>query len=235
MIWSCCEPLEPRHGPELFEASRDRAVWRWLLGSVPSRERFDQWLQHALEEADGRREVPFATLDRASGRAIGTTRYLALRPEHRGLEIGGTWLTPSAWGTGANIEAKLLMLEHALERLGCLRVEFKADARNTRSRASLAALPAHFEGIRRHHIVVPYGSGVRDSAYYSVIRPEWSAVQANLTRRLQSRSVSAAADRLPHERAHCRSLPRVSPSIAITTRSRLEPGDLAAIVRLERP
>ena len=128
---------------------------------MPSRERFDQWLQHALEEADGRREVPFATLDRASGRAIGTTRYLALRPEHRGLEIGGTWLTPSAWGTGANIEAKLLMLEHALQRLGCLRVEFKADARNTRSRASLAALPAHFEGIRRHHMVVPYGSGVR--------------------------------------------------------------------------
>ena len=82
-------------------------------------------------------------------RVVGSTRYLALRPEHRSVEIGWTWLTPEAWGTGANVEAKLLMLEHAFERLGCLRVELKTDARNERSRGAMAALPAQFEGVHR--------------------------------------------------------------------------------------
>ncbi len=184
------EPLEQRHEPDLFRASRDPEVWRWYLGSVPGRERLGDWLGQARDAADERREVPFATIERASGRAIGTTRYMALRPDHRGLEIGGTWLAPPAWRTGANIEAKLLMLEHAFERLGCVRVEFKADARNERSRAALAALPARFEGTFRHHMIVPYGDGLRDSSYYSIIANEWPAVRANLTRRLDSHTGS---------------------------------------------
>ena len=130
-------------------------------------------------------EGPFATLDATSGRALGSTRYLAIRPEHRGLEIGWTWLARPAWRTGANIEAKLLMLEHAFERLDCLRVEFKTDARNERSRAALGALPAHFEGIHRHHMIQPYG--IRDSAYFSVIAGEWPAVRENLARRLAAK------------------------------------------------
>ncbi len=184
------EPLERRHAQELFDASRDPRVWRWYLGAVPDREQFDSWLEQALENAAAGQEVPLATLDRATGRVIGTTRYTALRPEHRSLEIGGTWLHPSAWRTGANIEAKLLMLEHLIERLGCRRVEFKADARNQRSRAALAALPAQFEGVLRHHMLVPYDDGIRDSAYYSIISEDWPSVRANLTRRLQSRSQS---------------------------------------------
>ena len=125
----------------------------------------------------------FATIDRASGRPIGSTRYLNLREEHRGLEIGWTWLTPSRWRTGANVEAKLLMLEHAFGALGCMRVELKTDARNERSRAAMAALPARFEGIFRKHMLMP-GVGVRDSAYYSVIDDDWPEVRANLERRL---------------------------------------------------
>jgi RimJ/RimL family protein N-acetyltransferase len=113
---------------------------------------------------------------------VGSSRYLSLRPEHRGLEVGWTWLTPGAWRTGANVEAKLLMLEHAFERLDCLRVEFKTDARNERSRAALAALPAEFEGVFRRHMVMPYG--LRDSAYYSVVADDWPAVRDNLTARL---------------------------------------------------
>jgi RimJ/RimL family protein N-acetyltransferase len=113
----------------------------------------------------------------------GSTRFMVLRPEHRGLEIGWTWLTPSAWRTGANAEAKLLMMEHAFERLGCARVELKTDARNARSRGAMSALPAQFEGIFRKHRLLSNGS-YRDSAWFSVIDDEWPAVRANLKRRL---------------------------------------------------
>jgi RimJ/RimL family protein N-acetyltransferase len=187
------EPLEQRHAQELFDASRDPRVWRWYLGEVPEREQFDHWLEQALVKAAAGHEVPLATLGRATGRVIGTTRYTALRPEHRSLEIGGTWLNPSTWRTGANIEAKLLMLAHVFERLHCQRIEFKADARNQRSRAALAALPAQFEGILRRHMLVPYDDGIRDSAYYSITAPEWPGVRANLTRRLAARQPSTGA------------------------------------------
>ena len=120
-------------------------------------------------------------------RAIGSTRYLALRPEHRGVEIGWTWLEPAAWGTGANVEAKLLLLEHAFERLGCLRVEFKTDARNERARAALAALPAELEGVFRKHMLVRGGER-RDSAWYAVIDDDWPHVKDVLERRLQAKS-----------------------------------------------
>jgi N-acetyltransferase len=115
-----------------------------------------------------------------SGRAIGSSRYPSVRPADRALEVGWTWLAPSAWGTGANVEAKLPMLERAFEDLGCARVEFKTDARNKRSRAAIAA---RFEGIMRNHKFTP-AVGLRDSAYYSVIDAEWPAVRASLRRRL---------------------------------------------------
>ena len=179
------EPLDHRHVDDLFEASRDPEVWRWMPMPQPSREQIARIVDIALADAAAGREGAFATVERASGRAIGSTRYLALRPEHRGLEVGWTWLARSAWGSGANIEAKLLMLDHAFGELDCLRVEFKTDARNERSRAALEALPARFEGIFRRHMLVP--DGVRDSAYYSVIAEEWAEVRANLERRLSGR------------------------------------------------
>ena len=117
---------------------------------------------------------------------MGSTRYLNLRPEHRGLEIGWTWISPSAWSTGANVEAKLLMLEHAFERLGCMRVEFQTNARNERSRNALEALPARFEGVFRKHKIVR-GGEIRDTAYYSIVDDEWPEVEANLRRRLARR------------------------------------------------
>jgi len=176
------EPLDPRHEADLFAASRDAEVWRWLGGTLPTAEGLRGWLEQSLSEAAAGREGPFATVQRATGRAVGSTRYLALRPEHRGVEIGWTWLGPDAWRTGINVEAKLLMLDHAFAGLGCMRVEFKTDARNERSRAALAALPAQFEGIFRRHMVLP--SGVRDSAYYSVIADDWPRVRENLDRRV---------------------------------------------------
>jgi RimJ/RimL family protein N-acetyltransferase len=181
------EPLGPEHGDDLWEASRDPAIWRWLPIDQPAdRGAFGLWLAEALAERDAGTQVPFAVVDRRTGSAIGSTRFLTLRPEHRGLEIGWTWNATSAWGSGANAEAKLLLLRHAFETLGCMRVEFKTDALNERSRAALEALPARFEGIFVKHMLVR-GSALRDSAYYAITDDEWPAVRANLERRLDAR------------------------------------------------
>ena len=180
------EPLRAEHADELWEAAQPAEIWKWLAHVGSSREYFDRWMEFSLAEMEAGTAGPFATRKQDGGRLIGSSRYLNVRPADRVVEIGWTWLTPSAWKTGANIEAKLLMLEHAFETLGCVRVEFKTDARNERSRSALAALPAQFEGILRRHMIMP-DVGQRDSAYYSIIEEEWPEVRANLQRRLDSR------------------------------------------------
>jgi RimJ/RimL family protein N-acetyltransferase len=178
------EPLGEEHADELWQTAQAPEIWGWLAHIGSSREYFDRWLEMSLAAAEDEREGVFATRDRRTGSIVGSTRYLNVRSADRVVEIGWTWLNPSAWGSGANVEAKLLMMEHAFETLGCVRVEFKTDARNERSRTALAALPAQFEGILRKHMTVP-DIGVRDSAYYSVIDDEWPNVRANLQRRLR--------------------------------------------------
>jgi N-acetyltransferase len=177
------DPLDARHREGLFAASQHPDIWTWTIPRGKSPEHFQSWFQDTLAAGEAGTVCVFAILDRASGLPLGSTGYHELRESHRGLEIGGTWLEPSAWRTGVNIEAKLLMLEHAFERLGCMRVEFKTDSRNERSRAALAALPARFEGIFRRHMIIE-DVGVRDSAYYSVVEDEWPVVRDNLKRRL---------------------------------------------------
>ena len=179
------EPLAPRHEEGLYESARDMD-WSWMfVDASRSRDAFRRWFEAALATGESGVEVPFATLDAETGEPIGSTRFLALRPEHRGLEIGWTWIRRSRWDSGANVEAKLLQLEHAFERHGCMRVEFKTDARNERSRRALAALPAQFEGVfRKHMLVGDDRDRLRDSAYYSITDDEWPEVKANLRRRL---------------------------------------------------
>jgi N-acetyltransferase len=177
------EPLARHHEQNLFEAAQDERIWRWMpYDASASPEKFHAWLEDALAASESGTEAAFATVDAGTGDPVGSTRYLALRPEHRVLEIGWTWLAPAYWQTGANVEAKMLMLEHAFENLGSLRVELKTDSRNERSRAALAALPAQFEGIFRKHMLVRGGQR-RDSAYYSIIDDEWPEVRENLERR----------------------------------------------------
>jgi RimJ/RimL family protein N-acetyltransferase len=176
------EPLRAEHAEELWAAAQAREIWDWLA-HLNVRERFDVWMRLTLEAVEAGTEGPFTTREAETGRAIGSSRFLNVRPVDRVVEIGWTWLHPSAWRTGANVEAKLLMMRHAFETLGCVRVEFKTDVRNERSRAALAALPAQFEGVLRNHMIVP-DVGQRDSAYYSVIDSEWPDVEANLERRL---------------------------------------------------
>jgi N-acetyltransferase len=141
---------------------------------------FDSWFDDALAASD---EVPFAVT--VGRHEVGSTRYLNHAPEHARVEIGWTWLRRSEWGTGANVETKLLLLEHAFERRGMRRVEFKTDARNERTRGSLLALGAQFEGIARKHMQLP--SGPRDSAWYAITDDDWPSVKQNLVARVDAK------------------------------------------------
>jgi N-acetyltransferase len=184
------EPLAERHVTDLRAAASDPSVSQWLPVPLHEERWFSWWLEDARSAREARREVTFATVRRSDGVAVGSTRFLELRERDRSVEIGWTWLAPEAWGGGFNVEAKLLMLAQAFEQAGCIRVELKTDARNARSRAALAALPAQFEGIHRQHRVLLDGS-YRDSAWYSVIDGEWPDVRANLERRLAARRATA--------------------------------------------
>jgi RimJ/RimL family protein N-acetyltransferase len=185
------EPVQPEHEKAFWDAAQDPDVWPLMsLDASRDPDSFARWWQHLRDEFTAGAEVPFATVSRDSGHVIGSTRYFTLRPEHRGVEIGHTWLRSEHWQTGANVEAKLLMLEHAFERCGCMRVEFKTDSRNERSRRALEALPAHFEGVFRKHMLVR-GGELRDSAYYAIVDDDWPQVKANLERRLVAKRAAS--------------------------------------------
>ena len=179
------EPLREEHIDALWEAGRDERIWQWFPIAPGDEAAFRRYHADLCAAAERGESASFATLAAADGTPVGSTSFLALRPEHRGLEIGSTWLTPRLWGSGANTEAKYLQLRHAFEALGCMRVELKTDARNERSRRALEALGAQFEGIHRKHMLRHYG--VRDSAWYSVVDDEWPAVKARLEERLATK------------------------------------------------
>jgi RimJ/RimL family protein N-acetyltransferase len=187
------EPLAAGHRNGLWRiAAADPPVWNYMTARLgDDRATFDRWFDDALAEAAAGQSVPFATTDAASGEPLGSSRFMTLRPEHRSVEIGHTWLVSSAWGTGANVEAKYLMLRRAIEEAGCLRVEFKTDAANERSCAALAALPARFEGVHRKHMLVRGGER-RDSAWFSVIDDDWPEVRPALERRIDAKVAARA-------------------------------------------
>ena len=177
------EPLVEGHREPLRPVAAHSEIWQWIDRRVTeSDEGFDQWFDGRLLARKLGEEFGYATLGSA-GEPLGSSSFLAPRPIHDGVEIGWTWLTPSAWRSGANVEAKLLMLDFAFEQLGCMRVELKTDARNERSRGAMEALPAKFEGILRKHMLMPV-TGVRDSAYFSIVDDEWPSVRQNLEQRL---------------------------------------------------
>jgi RimJ/RimL family protein N-acetyltransferase len=177
------EPLVEEHREPLRSVAGYPEIWEWIDRRVTETEEgFETWFDGRLLARKMGEESTFATLS-AGGDPLGSSSYLAPRPIHDGVEIGWTWLTPAAWRSGANVEAKLLMFGFAFEELGCMRVELKTDARNERSRGAMEALPAKFEGIFRKHMRMPV-TGVRDSAYFSVVDDEWPSVRQNLEARL---------------------------------------------------
>jgi N-acetyltransferase len=177
------EPLGLAHLPGLVTAGADPATWTWMHAPLADEPSMRAWVEDALRARDAGAEVPFATVDAATGQILGSTRFMAIAPAHRRLEIGWTWLAPAAHGTGANGEAKYLLLEHAFGALGAMRVEFKTDALNVRSRAALAGIGATFEGVFRRHQLTASGR-VRDSAWYAITDEDWPAVRERLLARL---------------------------------------------------
>jgi N-acetyltransferase len=177
------EPLGLEHVPRLAEVALDPAIWQWTLARPASETDVRTWVEAALAGREAGTELPFVTLDAATSQPIGSSRYMNIVLEHRRLEIGWTWVAPAWQRTGANREAKLLMLGHAFDALGCRRVEFKTDSLNEPSRTALLGIGAQFEGIFRNHMVMP-GGRMRHSAWYSVIDEEWPVVGAGLERSL---------------------------------------------------
>jgi RimJ/RimL family protein N-acetyltransferase len=177
------EPLAASHLGDLAAVAFEPSLWRWTTARPTDIAGLEAWLDAALRNAAAGTEVPFATIDRASGRAIGSSRFMSIAPEHRRLEIGWTWLATAWHGRGANREAKYLQLRHAFEALGANRVEFKTDSLNEKANPALLAIGATFEGTFRNHMVMPDGR-LRHSNYYSVIADDWPRVREALERRL---------------------------------------------------
>jgi RimJ/RimL family protein N-acetyltransferase len=173
------EPLAERHFEDLARVAIDAAVWRWTTGRPMDEAGLRTWLDDALANAASGAEMPFATVELETGRAVGSSRFMSIAPAHRRLEIGWTWIGRSYQRTGINREAKLLQLTHAFEALDAERVEFKTHARNEASRAALLGIGATFEGVLRHHMIMPDGSN-RDSAYFGILASEWPGVRARL-------------------------------------------------------
>jgi RimJ/RimL family protein N-acetyltransferase len=177
------EPLSIDHLDGLAEVAYDPSVWRWTIARPTDIDGLRAWMSTALSHLDDGSEMPFATVEVASGRPIGSTRFMSIVSEHRRLEIGWTWVAPAWQGKGANQEAKYLQLRHAFEDLGANRVEFKTDSRNEKANPALLAIGATFEGTFRNHMVMPDGP-LRHSNYYSVIAEEWPDRKAKLEARI---------------------------------------------------
>ena len=177
------EPLSMDHFEGLVEIGLEPELWRWIGFPVRTRDDLQKYVEDALRDREAGRAMPFATVLQASGRPIGSTRYGNVDLFNRRVEIGWTWVARPWQRSAVNTEAKLLLLEHAFERLGCNRVEFKTDSLNEQSRNALRGIGAVEEGVLRNHMVTESGR-LRHSVYFSVIVSEWPAVRERLEARL---------------------------------------------------
>lgn len=172
-------PMQVSHTDGLYEAGRSPEIWTYMRLPVASREDMTRFVTLALHEQEAGREIPFVIRERASGKIVGSTRFLDIRPADRGVEIGWTWMSPAVWRTPLNTECKYLLLRHCFETLGLIRVQLKTDARNVRAQRAIERLGAVREGVLRHQFIMPDGY-LRDSVYYSILAEEWPGVRARL-------------------------------------------------------
>jgi RimJ/RimL family protein N-acetyltransferase len=186
------EPLSLEHLPGLISIGLDADIWRWMPVAIQTPGDMRTYIETALEGRESGREMPFATIEVATGRVIGGTRYLNIEPAHRRLEIGYTWLAPAWQRTAANTEQKLLMLGHAFNDLGALRVEFKTDSLNEKSRTALLGIGATEEGTMRNHMITQ-GGRRRHSVYFSVVEEDWPQVRQHLEARIARIQAASAA------------------------------------------
>jgi RimJ/RimL family protein N-acetyltransferase len=180
------EPLSMLHYEQLCEVGLDEDLWRISPDQIVTPDDLKRYLETALAEQNRGVSLPFATIEKSTNRAIGSTRFGNLAPKDRRTEIGWTWIGRDWQRTYVNTEAKLLMLTHAFETWECIRVEFKTDVLNERSRNAILRLGATQEGIFRQHIICQSGR-LRDSVYFSILDSEWQTVKANLEAKLRQK------------------------------------------------
>ena len=174
------EPMTEAHAPALAEIGIGQPFWDFMVyGQINTRNDMRNWVLDILARAEKGTDLPFTVIHLASGRVAGATRYLNIMPNDRGLEIGGTWYGPEFQRTAVNTECKYLLLQHAFETLGCIRVQLKTDSRNERSQRAIERLGAVKEGVLRNHMILPDGY-YRHSVYYSILDTEWPAVKQRL-------------------------------------------------------
>jgi RimJ/RimL family protein N-acetyltransferase len=174
------EPLSEAHVPGLTAVGSDDRIWRLMLyGKICNEADMRAWVLDMLSRQVAGTDLPFAVVHLASGRLAGATRFMEMRPEHKGLEIGGTWYGLEFQHTAVNTECKYLLLKYAFETLGCVRVQLKADARNERSIRAIERIGAVREGILRNHYILQDGK-LRDSAYFSILDREWPGAKLRL-------------------------------------------------------
>lgn len=171
------------HHEPLIAAAGDGELWNSTVTIVPTRAEMDDYIKAALAAQAQGSELPFVVIRKSSSEVVGTTRFYYLQPQQRSAAIGYTWLSAGAQRTAVNTEAKLLLLTHAFEHWGCIRVELVTDVLNQQSRAAILRLGAQQEGILRNHMIMP-GGRIRDSVCFSIITAEWPEVKARLLARL---------------------------------------------------
>jgi RimJ/RimL family protein N-acetyltransferase len=177
------EPLTLAHHAGLSEVGLDEELWRWIPVPVRTPAEMAAYIETALKEQANGASLPFVQIEKATGRPIGSTRYGNIERTHRRVEIGWTWIGRAWQRTAVNTEAKYLLLRHAFETLGCLRVELKTDSLNQRSRNAILRIGAREEGIFRNHMITASGR-IRHTVYFSVINSEWAEAKARLGARL---------------------------------------------------
>jgi len=173
------EPLTQAHHAGLSAVGLAEALWRWIPTPVRTAEEMSAYIATALEEQARGVSLPFAQIEKSSGRAIGCTRYGNIDRLHHRVEIGWTWVAPDWQRTGVNTETKYLLLRHAFETLGCIRVELKTDSLNEKSRNAILRIGAKEEGTFRNHMITASGR-IRHTVYFSIVDSEWPAVKARL-------------------------------------------------------
>lgn len=180
------EPMKSEHHQALSEVGLDPEIWRFTLTVLRTPADMLEYIESALKTVGDGTGLPFVTIERASGRIVGSTRFGNYDPQNHRIEIGWTWLARPWQRTAINTEAKYLMLSHAFTQLGCVRVELKTDARNEPSRTAMLRIGAQEEGVLRKHMLMSNGR-FRDSIYYSVLDDEWPGVKARLETLMQPR------------------------------------------------
>jgi RimJ/RimL family protein N-acetyltransferase len=178
------EPLTLEHAARLAEVGLDADLWTWIPTPVRTPQEMSAYVQTALKEQATGSTLPFALIEKSTGRTVGSTRYGNVDRDHHRVEIGWTWVARQWQRTAINTEAKYLLLRHAFETLRCIRVELKTDSLNERSRAAILRIGGRQEGIFRNHMITASGR-IRHTVYFSIVDSEWPAVKARLEAKLR--------------------------------------------------